>query len=272
LDAAIVHFQRALEANPGYARSYDALVASLGNFGNARPGPLKLDDAAQPAAQEEAFYNARHLEQKHEKLEAQSQQNLKAVIAYILTADGSAPRSVGIPQPGLPPQQSAAAGRQEMAGSPNHPLELDQTPSAHAVLERLVGSLEIPRLRKLAAAKPDSEESLASQRQILRIFLRTFEVGSALMVRDKCVQALWSFEIAARVAPTNPYISYDLARAQALNGAKREALKTLQAAVGKGFDDSVRLEGDLAFENMRAGADYQKLLARLRDDKPVPPL
>ncbi len=270
LDAAIVHFQRALDANPGYARSYDALVASFGNLANARPRPLKLEDAAQPAAQEEAFYNVRQIEQKREKIDAQYQRNLKAVIAYILTTDGSAPSGVGIPQPGLSSQQGAATSQQEMAGSPNHPLELDQTANAHAVLERLVGSLEIPRLRRLAAQKPESDESLAAQRQILRIFLRTFEVGSALMERNKTAQALWSFEIAAQVAPMNPYISYDLARAQALNGAKKEALKTLHAAVEKGFDETSRLEGDAAFENLRVGADYQKLLAKLRDVKPAP--
>ena len=61
-----------------------------------------------------------------------------------------------------------------------------------------------------------------------------------------------------------------MARAQALNGQKKKALSTLQAAVEKGFNDADRVEGDRAFEGLRAEADYQKALAKMRDGKPQP--
>ena len=80
-------------------------------------------------------------------------------------------------------------------------------------------------------------------------------------------QALTCLEIAAQAAPSNPYVSYDLARAQALNGQNKEALITLQTAVEKGFNDADRVEGDRAFEGLRAEADYKKALAKMRGGK-----
>ena len=75
-------------------------------------------------------------------------------------------------------------------------------------------------------------------------------------------------EIAAQAAPPSPYISYDLARAQALNGQKKKALRSLQTAVEEGFNDVDQVDGDRAFESLRAEADYQKALTKMRDGKP----
>jgi hypothetical protein len=130
--------------------------------------------------------------------------------------------------------------------------------------------LEIPRLRKLVEKQADFEDGIVAQRQILRVFFRTFVVGAALLARNKNTQASWCFEIAAQAAPLNPYIWYDLARAQAYNNQKREALKSLQSAVEKGFNDAARLEDDYAFEGFRTAPDYQKALAHVRGGVPRP--
>ena len=76
--------------------------------------------------------------------------------------------------------------------------------------------------------------------------------------------------IAAQAAPGNPYIEYDLARAQALKGQQEKALSTLRSAVEKGFNDAEEVEGDHAFAGLRSQADYQKALARMRGAKPQP--
>jgi tetratricopeptide (TPR) repeat protein len=131
--------------------------------------------------------------------------------------------------------------------------------------------LDIPRLRKLAEQEEkNSAQSLAAQRQILRIFLHTFEASNILLGQNRNTQALTCLEIAAQAAPRNPYILYDLARAQALNGQPKKALSTLQAAVEEGFSAVDRLEADRAFEGLRSKADYQKALAKIRDGKPQP--
>ena len=128
--------------------------------------------------------------------------------------------------------------------------------------------MDIPRLRRLAGQEKNSEESSAARRQILRIFLHTFEASDILLGQKRNTDALTCLEIAAQAAPRNPYISYDLARAQALNSQKKKALRTLQTAVEKGFNDADQVEGDGAFEGLRAEADYQKALAKMRGGKP----
>jgi hypothetical protein len=265
-DEAMIHFQEALEASPGYSRSYEAMVSSLEGLANPSPSALRLEDAAHPTAQDEAYENSRKSQQKREKIEAQYQQNLNEVIACMLT---SGRRTTGNPQPEWPAQQGVRVGQQEGLGTPNLPGESDQLNSERAEVEKLTAGLEIPRLRKLMEQPTDSDESFVAPWQILRIFLRTFEAGTVLLARNRNAQALWSLEIAAQAAPMNPYTSYDLARAQAINGEKKQALKTLQAAVEKGFIDTARLEDDRAFEDLRAKADYQKVLAMMRSSKPA---
>jgi len=128
-----------------------------------------------------------------------------------------------------------------------------------------------PRLRKLAEQEEkNSDESFAARRQILRIFLHTFEASNILLGQNRNTQALTCLEIAAQAAPRNPYISYHLARAQALNSQQEKALSTLQAAVEKGFNDADQVERDRAFEGLRSEADYQKALAKMRGGKPQP--
>ena len=268
-DAAIMHFQKALEVNPGYARTFEDMVSSLG--GSATPPPLtgRPQEAVRSTVQDEAAENARKRQQKQEKLEAQYQRNLSAVIDFIVTSDIPERPTAGIPLPESPHQHSARVAQQEAYGTPNLAGEIDQLDSVRAELGRLSARLQIPRLRKLVEQDTDSEEGLVAQRQILRIFFRTFEVGTTLQARNKNAQALWSFEIATQAAPMNPYILYDLARAQALNGQKRKALNSLYAAVEKGFSDTAQLEGDHAFETLRNGADYQKVLVKMRGGKPA---
>jgi predicted O-linked N-acetylglucosamine transferase (SPINDLY family) len=132
----------------------------------------------------------------------------------------------------------------------------------------LIADLDIPRLRKLAEqGDKNSDESFAAQRQILRIFLHTFEASNTLLGQNSNAQALACLEIAAQAAPRNPYIIYDLARAQALNGQQKKALTTLQAAYEKGFNRADQVEADRAFEGFRNKAEFQRALAKMRDSQ-----
>jgi len=105
---------------------------------------------------------------------------------------------------------------------------------------------------------------LAAQRQILRIFLHTFEASHDLLAQNKVAPALTCLQIAAQAAPVNPYILYDLARAQALNGQHKKALNTLEAAVQNGFKSRDQAEGDRAFEGLRGKADFQRVVAMMK--------
>ena len=148
-------------------------------------------------------------------------------------------------------------------------LESDDPPRG-AEIDKLIADLDIPRLRTLAEQENDFDERFAAQRQILRIFLHSFEASRSLLVHKRIAEALACLEIAAQAAPRNPYIYYSLARAQALNSQEEEALRTLRAAVEEGFNDPDRVEEEPAFDSLRAEADYQKVLAKMRASKTQP--
>jgi tetratricopeptide (TPR) repeat protein len=229
LDEAIPHLQRAMELNPAYAKTYETFISSLDWPANPPPADLRPEDAVRPKAEEATVENASW--QKRERLDAQYQGSLDAVLADIMESDD---------------------------------------PPRRAEIEKLIADLDIPQLRTLAEQEKNFDERFAAQRQILRIFLHTFEASRHLLAQKRNAQALTCLEIAAQAAPRNPYISYNLARAQALNSQEEKALRTLRAAVEKGFNDPDRVEGEPAFEGLRTEADYQKALAKMREGKPQP--
>jgi hypothetical protein len=214
-------------------------------------------------AEEQASQNAGR--QKRESLDAEYRQRLQAVLAAIMASDDSA--RVASSEEAVPLQPRSSSTLPRPLAAPNLPLG----DNARADLETMIAQLDIPRLRKLAEQEDkNSDESLAAQRQILRIFLHTFEASHDLLARNKVAPALACLQIAAQAAPANPYILYDLARAQALNGQQRKALSTLQEAVEKGFRRADQVEGDRAFESLRGKPDFQNALAGMRDSKEQP--
>jgi Flp pilus assembly protein TadD len=267
LDEALPHLQRSLELNPAYAKLYDSIISSLD--WPASPPPqtaLRLDDLGHTAADEEASQNASRT--KRESLDAQYRRNLEAVLDYILACGGPARGTESEERSANQPNQREQPGTLRPPGASQGAAQSsDDSPE----IEDLISRLEIPRLGKLAEQEDkNSDESFVAQRQILRIFLHTFEASSTLLAQNRNTQALACLEIAAQASAKNPYITYDLAKVQALNGQHAIALRTLQSAVEKGFNDADRTEGDRAFESLRGKPDFQKALAKMRDAQPHP--
>jgi tetratricopeptide (TPR) repeat protein len=264
-DEAIPHLQRALELNPADAKLYEGLISSLDSAASSPQAGLRLEDVVPPKAEEGTLENASR--QKSGSIDAQYQRSLNAVLAYIMGSDDP---SRGAVRQEEWPNQPNRRGPQDILRAPSASPDFAQPGGGRTEFEKLVADLGIPRLRRLAEQEKNSGESSAARRQILRIFLHTFEASNILLGQNRNTQALMCLEIAAQVAPRNPYISYDLARAQALNRQHKKALSTLQAAAEEGFNDADEVEGDRAFEGLRSEADYQKALAKMRDSKPQP--
>jgi hypothetical protein len=263
LDEALPHLQRSLELNPAYANVYEAIISSL-DWPPSSPAPgLRLEDVVRPRAEEEAREDTSR--QRRESLDAQYRKKLDAVLAYIMATDDPTHRVVrGDELPNQPSRWEPKGVARAPSASPDLIPSGDDRPE----IEILIAALDIPRLRKLAEQEDkNSDESFAAQRQILRIFLHTFEASSALLAQSRNAQALACLEIAAQAAPRNPYILYDLARAQALNGEQKKALSSLEAAFAKGFNRAEQVEADHAFEGLRSKADFQKALAKMREAK-----
>lgn len=265
LDEAIPHLQRALELNPAYAKNFEGLLSSPASPTSSPQAGLRFEDVVRPKTEEGTPENASR--QKLARLDTQYQRSLNAVLAYLMSPDDPARRAL---RPDEVPNQANRRDPQDVLPAPGASPDFAQPGGDRREVAELIADLDIPRLRKLSEQKKNLDESFAAKRQILRIFIRTFEASNNLLGQKRNTQALTCLEIATQVAPRNPYISYDLARAQALNSQNKKALRTLQAAVEKGFNDADRLEGESAFESLRSEADYRKVLAEIRDSKPQP--
>jgi tetratricopeptide (TPR) repeat protein len=263
LDEAIPHFQKAVELNSENAKFYETFISGLNLPASLPQAGTKLEHAVHPEAEEGTFKNVSP--QKLEKLNAQYRRSLNAVLAYIMGSDDPARRAVREEEV---LNQSNRPDPQDVLRTPSASPDLAQPGRDRPGIEKLIEELDIPRLRRLAEQEKNPDESFLAQRQILLIFLHTFDASNILLAQKRNSQALTCLEIAAQAAPRNPYIEYDLARAQVLNGQSKKALKTLQLAMQKGFNDAEQVEGDRAFESLRPEADYQKALAKMRGGKP----
>lgn len=268
LDNAMAHLQKALEVNPGYAQVYETFISNFRALGDVSPVTFAGEEMRRSKGLIEAPKNPKESEQRLEKLDAEHRQSLDAVIAYLLGRGEPARRRAGIQQSEWPERPNPGVIQRDTLSQPNLSPDIYQPSSERSEIDNLVANLDIPRLRKLAEQEKDTDERIAAQRQILRIFLHTFRASKILLEQKRDAQALTCLEIASQAAPRNPYISYDLARAQALNSQKKKALKTLHTAVEKGFNDPDQLEGDRAFEGLRAKADYQEALAKMPASQP----
>ena len=254
-DDAVVHFQKALELNPDYAKIFEALVAALkGPAGTSRGAP-KSRNTQSPVAPKEALRNPAEGKQESERLDA--------VISYIVAPEDPHRRASGFQREVWPNRPNAGGLQSGTLKTPELSVDPDPSGNEGPEMEKLIADLEIPRLRKLAEQK-DTYAGVTAQRQILRIFLHSFEAGSQLLEQKRNAQALACFDIAARAAPNSPYILYDLARTLAFNNQKEKALQTLEKAAEKGFNNSDQLEGDQAFEGLRNDSGYRETIAKMR--------
>jgi tetratricopeptide (TPR) repeat protein len=261
VDEAIPHLQRAMELHPANAKIYEAYLSSLDSPPSPPQVGLRLEDALRPQAE---AGNAS--QQERARLDARYRRSLNSVLASIMASDDSTRRALREEEwtgrPNRRPQQDVLQG-------PSASPDFDTPDSDRPNVKELIAELNIPLLHRLADQEQNADERFAAQRQILRIFLHTFEASNNLLMQKRNTQALTCLEIAAQVAPRNPYIAYDLARAQALNRQNKKALRTLQAAVEKGFNSADQVEGDRAFERLRSDADYQKAVTKMRGGKPA---
>ncbi|HEX8129107.1 MAG TPA: dienelactone hydrolase family protein [Pyrinomonadaceae bacterium] len=116
-------------------------------------------------------------------------------------------------------------------------------------------------LRKAARADADTGARRVARRALKQVFAQFYEGANNLIrSRENYALAVVSLEAAAELAPDDPHVLYELARAHALNRDKRKAFDALRKAIERGFKDAADLERNEAFEALRAEAEYRKLV------------
>jgi len=133
-----------------------------------------------------------------------------------------------------------------------------------AEILQMVQQLQLPGRREQAAAKKETEESIAAERFVRGVLVQTYEQARDALAAKDFRSAKFNLQIAAECAPDSPYIHYNLARAYALNKEDRNALAALRKAVEKGYADLDALEKNEEFAGLRQTPGYQGLVRRLK--------
>ena len=64
--------------------------------------------------------------------------------------------------------------------------------------------------------------------------------------------------------PTNPDAHYFAAELSAIQANPADAIKYLNSAVKNGYKDKSKLENDDAFRNLKASAEFHKVLGEIK--------
>ena len=131
-----------------------------------------------------------------------------------------------------------------------------------AALQRI--RAEIKDLEKRTKDGPEDGRLLA-QRVLSAFYLETWLTGKEHLFRSEFKEAITNFDICAIMRPKAPFLHYEWGRLHALRGEPSKALESLARAVEYGFTSAQRLDEDKAFDGLRETAEFQRLVAKLRD-------
>ena len=131
---------------------------------------------------------------------------------------------------------------------------------------------DLVRLRATVAAwekqadAPEPSDDRRLMRQVLRgASVTAGESARAQLAQQNYDQAIACLELSVILRPEHAWQTYyELARAQALNGGKKQALAALQQAANAGFNDTARVEQETAFAGLRKSPAFQELLKAMR--------
>lgn len=134
-----------------------------------------------------------------------------------------------------------------------------------AMMRKTVGEL-----RDRAAAANDSADRQMARRVMAGFASSGREAARAMFEQGDFHEAALLLEILLEFRPGQSRTLYDLARARAGSGQKKEALRTLREAADAGFADGKRVDGEVLFAKWRDDPLYQAALKQIRENPPEP--
>ncbi len=143
---------------------------------------------------------------------------------------------------------------------------LTQAQERASVIREVQNVLE--GLRKQAAEDIDSGERRIARRALRQVFAQTVEAAMFHYHPNRQYDvALVNLEMASLIAPDNWLPPYQMARAYALLGQKKNSLAALQRAVAKGFQNHATIQDEKDFDSLRAEAEYQSIIKSLTEQR-----
>lgn len=138
-------------------------------------------------------------------------------------------------------------------------LRTDENPSAVTVeLRTLIANLR----KKSESDVPGSERSVA-RRTLGGAWVSLMEESAQLRYSKQYAELAATLALASEIRPSNAQVLYNLARAQALLGKKKEAVESLKKAVEKGFANLEELKTNPDLETIRGEKAYKQLIETL---------
>lgn len=129
----------------------------------------------------------------------------------------------------------------------------------------VVGMLksDIQGLRKKSLANEDNPERTAARRVLSLVFVSLNEMAAQLRAQQRYQDMAVNMALAVEARPDTPGVYFNLARAQALSGSKKQALASLQQAVAHGLNDAPQISNNPDLESLRTEPAYKQLLERM---------
>lgn len=124
---------------------------------------------------------------------------------------------------------------------------------------------EIERWREKSKAADDSTERRLARRILGEIFVETYEAALYRNAPQKDYKTMIAnLELTRLVSPQSLDSSFELARAFALDGQKKNALDALAQAVKVGFKDCARIAGKDEWAILRGDSQFQKIIEQMK--------
>lgn len=118
-------------------------------------------------------------------------------------------------------------------------------------------------LRKKADNAATSSDRSIARRALAEFWVLLMEESAQHRFNKQHGELAATLALAAEVRPDNPQVFFNLARAQALAGKKREAVESLKKAVERGFTNTRELQNNADLETLRNEKAYQQLIESL---------
>ena len=106
-------------------------------------------------------------------------------------------------------------------------------------------------------------DRMAARRALASSWVQFDEAASRGVARGNFAQAAVFYRAMTRIRPENARVEYDLARASARSGSRKDAIEALQRAVAKGFNDVERLKSDPDLDSLRGDPAFRQIVESL---------
>ncbi len=128
---------------------------------------------------------------------------------------------------------------------------------------------QLSALRRRLDSDKEGWRGRVAQRAFRQVVARLYEAGEHSLREKDNALAEMEFDLLTKALPDQPGPQYQLARAYALAGKKKEAIRALRESLKRGFNRAALLERE-DFTSLRDSAEFQQILETVRKSEPSP--